>query len=230
VTAVFLAADTSAPELESAVAALRANHNYSMTPIMLLDKAGYENRVETLVKADSGTASVAAVASTTELQNAWSRAAIASGQVRLQPDQALALALDAVDALRKLAFSRSSVYDFNMAERALMAALSSSEEILQTSAASVLALSASSVAQQAIANLAMSDAGSESLRLAVFDSLAESAKVNGNMLTPSLVDRLIDQTLNQANLTLRTAASQALGALNLPSNKAGLLISNYRRD
>jgi hypothetical protein len=44
-----------------------------------------------------------------------------------------------------------------------------------------------------------------------------------------LVGKLIDFTMKEENLILRSAASKALGALNLPSNKASEIIrSQYR--
>lgn len=160
---------------------------------------------------------------------AWQSAATSVGQTAVSAEDALALALDAVSTLRMIAFSNSTVYDFSLAEGALIKALASEHEVLQIQAASVLALAPTSSAQQAIATLALEARNTESLRVAAFASLAESAKVNGNLLSEVQTDQLITMAINEENLVLRTAASQALGALNVPSNKAAPVIQKYHR-
>ncbi len=67
-------------------------------------------------------------------------------------------------------------------------------------------------------------------RIAVFGSLAESARRNGNLIGSSeLVAKLIEFTMAEKDLVLRAAGSQALGALDLPSNKASEIIRAQHR-
>ena len=106
---------------------------------------------------------------------------------------------------------------------------SCSTSTLQIAAASVLALLSGPSAQQSIARVALDENRTESLRVAAFDSLAASAKINANLLTEPQINRLVEMSINDPNLIIRSAASQALGALNLPTNKVAPIIDKYYR-
>ena len=67
-------------------------------------------------------------------------------------------------------------------------------------------------------------------RVRAFGSLAESARRNGNLLGDDLVQRVIGLTMAEKDLVLQAAASKALGALDLPSNKASEIIRAQSRD
>ena len=226
VSAIVLAADQ---DVSATVAAIRANHLYAMTPIVLLTNEDQLGVVEMLVKSDPAAAFVTAQASSEQIRQAWRRAARTVGQTSLMADDALVLALDATSALGKIAMSHSPVYDANVAEGGLMRALAGDDESLQIAAASVLALLSSPTAQQSIAKVALGDGNTESLRVAAFDSLAASAKVNANLLTEPQINRLVEMSINDPNLIIRSAASQALGALNLPTSKVVPIIDKYYR-
>jgi len=229
VTSIFLASDLNEPGLASAVATLRENSMFALTPVVLLTGKGTADEANALASSDEGITTLVANASQDQLLSAWQALGFQTGQSKLDQAEALALALDAAESLRKIAFSHSTVYDFSLAEGSLIHTLSSPDEILQTTSASVLALSSNSNAQQAIAKVALNSGNTESLRIAAFNSLAESAKVNGNLLTEDSIDMLIDLAINEPNLTIRSAGSQALGALNLPSNKSGQIIDKFYR-
>ncbi len=229
ISAIVLATDVSGPEVSTAVSTIRSNHLYAMTPIILLSKQGQAEQAEALAEMDSAITSIPANATPQEVRQMWQRAARATGQTALLPDQALTLALDATAALRRIAISRSPVFNANVAEAGLIRAMGGDEETLQIAAASVLALLEGETAQQAIAKVALDAGNSQSLRVAVFDSLAESAKVNGNLLSENQVIVLIELAINEPNLIIRSAASQALGALNLPSSKVIPIIDKYHR-
>ena len=77
------------------------------------------------------------------------------------------------------------------------------------------------------AAMALNDNNTESLRIAAFNSLAESAKNNGNLLTDDQVNELLKIARDDTDLTIRTAGSEALGALNLATNKASEIIRTY---
>ncbi|MCH8881724.1 MAG: HEAT repeat domain-containing protein [Planctomycetes bacterium] len=226
VSAIVLAADQ---DVSATVAAIRANHLYAMTPIVLLTNEDQLGVVEMLVKSDPAAAFVTAQASSEQIRQAWRRAARTVGQTSLMADDALVLALDATSALGKIAMSHSPVYDANVAEGGLTRALAGDDESLQIAAASVLALLSSPTAQQSIAKVALGDGNTESLRVAAFDSLAASAKVNANLLTEPQINRLVEMSINDPNLIIRSAASQSLGALNLPTNKVVPIIDKYYR-
>ena len=67
------------------------------------------------------------------------------------------------------------------------------------------------------------------IRIAMFSSLAESGRHNGNKLSDEQVTTLIKIVMDEKDLAIRTAASQAFGALNVPGNRASEIIrSQYR--
>ena len=94
-------------------------------------------------------------------------------------------------------------------------------------AASVLALVPTPSAQGAVARTALDAANANSLRLAAFDSLSESSKSNGNLLADDQLTELVKIARDETDLTIRTAASQTLGALNLHTSKASDIIRSY---
>ena len=57
----------------------------------------------------------------------------------------------------------------------------------------------------------------------------ESAKKQGNQLAIEQIKGLVQAARETADLTMRTAASQALGALNLKLNEASEIIRAYHR-
>jgi hypothetical protein len=113
------------------------------------------------------------------------------------------------------------------AEPALIAALSSESEELQVKTAGVLSLCRSAQAQDAVAQAALNADRPEALRIEMFAALAESAKNNGNQLEPARVANLIQVSADDSVMTIRTAASKALGALNLSDNRASEIIRKY---
>ncbi len=112
-------------------------------------------------------------------------------------------------------------------EPALIAALGSEHEQLQVAALNVLSLLPEPTSQRSIAHVAMDGGNGESLRLSAFSAVAESAKRNGNLLQAKQIADLVMFARDEANLTLREAASRTLGALNLASNKASEIIRKY---
>jgi hypothetical protein len=73
--------------------------------------------------------------------------------------------------------------------------------------------------------MALSDTNSKEIRVAAFDSLAVSAKQNGSQLDDAAIDAIYSLiSAGETDPVLRSAASSAFGALNLPSQKVKSLI------
>jgi hypothetical protein len=151
------------------------------------------------------------------------------GQTSVDADMALALALEAAATLRRIAIDGDTILDYAAAEPALISTLGADNEELQIRCVSVLALIGTASAQAAVADVAFETTNSDSLRVAAFGALADSAKKHGNRLDEARVNRLIGIAKDEADLAMRTAASQALGALNLADNKASEIIRSYHR-
>ncbi len=142
------------------------------------------------------------------------------------PQQADSYALRAANALLKLGVTHNPVIDLSLAESALLDASKVSPQTeIRVLAAETLAYIASATAQRGIAEAALNTEATKDVRIAAFDSLANSAKVNANQLPDAMVDQIY--TLlgsEQIEPDLRAAAAAAYGALNLPSQKVKELI------
>lgn len=227
VSGVFLSTDLTEPGLAVAMEKLRSEFTYAKTPVVVLTKPRETVMAEDLARADSLVEAVDAAAADSALEAALERARGRAGHAPLSGEMALDLALRAADTLRRIAVDGRSVYDASVATPSLISALSASDERLQITAASVLALTPLPAAQRAIAHVALDEKNSKSLRVAAFGSLAESAKNNANLLEDSQVAALVTIAKADADLSIRTAASQTLGAINLSNNKASEIIRTY---
>ena len=134
-------------------------------------------------------------------------------------------ALRAATVMSELARTRNIVIDLSLAQTALINAVKDKRPQIQILAGQTLAHLGSSNAQRAIAEMALDSNNSGEVRIAAFNSLTTSAKVNANMLPEVAIDGIY--TLIQSgeiDPELRSAAAAAYGALNLPSEKAKELI------
>jgi CheY-like chemotaxis protein len=226
-TGVFISTDAREPALATVLSQLRSEFMYAKTPVVLLTKPGQSVLAEQVASGDPYVEAVDASADGVALETALERVRSRTGRARLDPDLVLSLALEAAETLHSIGVDGRTVYDFGVAEPALIAALSSDSEELQTTAASVLALARTSTAQRSIARIALDAGNADSLRISAFNSLGESAKHNGNLLEERQVAQLVEIARDDTDLTIRTAASEALGALNLATNKASEIIRSY---
>ncbi len=224
---VFVSSGVADPDLRTALQAFQGEFLYSKTPVVVLTKAQHAVLAEEAGRGFVNVESIDAAVDNAAVEDAFARVQQRAGQARLDPALAQSLALEAAEALRRIAVDGRTVYDFGAAEPALIGALSSLDERLQITAASVLALARTPTAQRAIAHVALDGGQSPTLRLAAFDSLAESAKTNGPLLEDAQAKELIRLAKEEPELTMRTAASQALGALNLRADRAGEIIRGF---
>ena len=84
-------------------------------------------------------------------------------------------------------------------------------------------------AQEAIAKIALDAATQEEMRVRMFAALADAAKRKGNLLNEELVKAVVAVAQKETNMTIREAASQALGALNVPGEPASQIIRDQYR-
>ncbi len=227
VSALFVSTDVTEPDIASAVLQFRSQFLYAKSPIVILSKQGQELVADDLAAGDRFASKLHASADSATLTAALARMQSATGRSSIDNDLALSLAIQAVETLRKIAEDGQTVFSFDESEAALVAALHAEDEGLRIKAASVLALSATSSAQQAIAAIAMDENNSVTLRVSTFNSLAESGKRNGLLLEEGEVDALVTIARDDADLTIRTAASESLGAINIQSNQASSIIRSY---
>jgi hypothetical protein len=125
----------------------------------------------------------------------------------------------------KLAQTRNPVIDLSAAQSTLIDATKNKQVEIQVLAGQILASLNSSEAQRAIAAMALAESNPMDVRISAFDSLANSAKLNANLLDDEKIDAIYSLVSSQEiDPKLRSAAAAAYGALNLPSRKVKDLI------
>ncbi len=133
-------------------------------------------------------------------------------------------ALTAIKSLGMLAVDRASIYKVSEARGALTDALRDKRSEIAVAAAGVLGEFNSPDAQKAISAVALADNPDNSVRIALFNALAESAKHTGDVLDSTSIAQLIKVVTTETDPAVRNAAATALGALNVSSNQAAPLI------
>ena len=132
-------------------------------------------------------------------------------------------AVRSAQAMLSLAQSRNPVLDLSAAQPALESA--TNDKRIQILAGQVLAYINSPGAQRAIAAMALETSNDPDVRISAFHSLANSAKLNANMLPDETIDAIYALIKsNETEAELRSSAAAAYGALNLPSRKVKDLI------
>jgi HEAT repeat protein len=153
-----------------------------------------------------------------------------TGRVSLPPENVVDYILKAINLLREVAVGRTEVFAFELAKPVLIELVRDQREEVAKKAASVLALISDEAAQHAVAERALSEDVGGELKVSLLNSLAESARFNGNQLSEEQVQQLIRLTHEATEPDVRTAASMAMGALNLPANQARQLILKQKID
>ncbi|HAL45019.1 MAG: hypothetical protein A2Y12_17525 [Planctomycetes bacterium GWF2_42_9] len=136
-----------------------------------------------------------------------------------------AYAMRAAEAMLKLAQTRNQAVDISAALNTLVSATNDSRDNMKVIACQILAYLTSPDAQRAIGDLALKEGNTIEIRIAGFETLATSAKVNGNLLLEGQIDQIYSIVDSRdADEQLRSAAAGAFGSLNLPSRRVKDLI------
>ncbi|MEQ9616952.1 MAG: hypothetical protein RLN60_02835 [Phycisphaerales bacterium] len=130
----------------------------------------------------------------------------------LSGDETADYALQAVAALRDIAIASGDIYMIQDATNQLTTALESAEGELAIGVADVLSRIAEPRAQVAVMDRAINASGS--MRIAMLESVTESAKRFGNMLEPRQT-RWLTERLRSASGDEATTAAGLVGALNI---------------
>ena len=139
-------------------------------------------------------------------------------------------AFRAAEVMLKLAQTRNPVIDLSAAQGTLISATRDERPEIQMLSGRILAHLNSPDAQRSIAEMALAETNDMGVRIAAFDSLAISAKLNANLLDNEMVDAIYSLVGSQEiDAELRSAAASAYGALNLPSRKVKDLILDQAR-
>jgi CheY-like chemotaxis protein len=226
VDVILIASDVQSPELAGALAQLRGEFSFALTPTLVITKPAQRSAVRTMVRADHRLGEVSPADGPDQLRTAITRVSRAVGATPISPELGLALAQEAAETLLLLAMTHNTILDPAGAEAALLATLGTDDGQLRLTVARVLSFLSSSAAHSAVAAIALNEAEAAATRVAMFAIAADAAKRHGNLLSPAAVEQLTRIAESDENLVIREAASQLLGALNLPGDPASVIIRN----
>lgn len=143
----------------------------------------------------------------------------------IDPEMAEEYSMRAIIVLKSLAVHNNQVVNLAEAMPALIQVTKGQQEEKKTLAGQILAYLPSPEAQRAIAQMAMNEQNSMPLRIEAFASLAQSAKMNANLLLTEHIEAMYDLIQSRdTDPQLRQAAAGAYGSLNLPSQRVKDLI------
>ncbi len=239
---------------ETAVAAAAGKPSID---VVIISEESDPKQIDQLMRLLSGTARlnrVAKVVVTKNVASSWTQAAASdplltatqatdgaglkpvldkarmdSGTLPIDDATATKYALRSAEMLSKLAITRGQVLDLNVAEGTVLGALEDSRPEVVKAVGNVAGLYGSKTAQDTLANKALDEKTSDELKVSLFKSLAVSAKFNGNHLDAGAVSGLVKLVTEGKNAEVRSAAAEAMGALNLPSDQARTLIVNQSK-
>jgi hypothetical protein len=164
-----------------------------------------------------------------ELKKSVEAARKKGSSIPLDEKVATEYALRASNLLLLLGESHNPILDTTPAMNTLLTSLDDPRAELVKSAGNAVALINSSQAQQGLLIKASDDKTPDDLRISLYKSLATAAKFYGNQLAPDQVEQLQKTVELAPNLDVRSAAAEAMGALNLPATRARVLIVNQSK-
>jgi len=224
VDVILIASDIRGPALAEGLKQLRAEFRFANTPVIVIAKPADRSAVRDVIAGDHRSGHVPPDVASQGLATAIAAVSRAVGAKEITPEVGGSLALEAATVLRLLAVTNNPLFRPEQAEPALIAAMDSRDAALRKTVAQVLAHVGTTPAQEAIARVALNETEPLELRGVMFAAVAEAAKQHGNRLSPETVRSLSDTVQSAADMAIRTAAGQALGALNLPGNPASEII------
>ncbi len=210
-------------DVDTVVGMLRREPAFAMVPVVVTRTS---EALRSLAKSDGRVALISDEDIDAEAVVAAINEARALAAIALSPEEAGEWAVRACEAIRLLGMTNNKVYNIAVATDTLIGALADERDAVRVAAASALAMEKEAKAQQAIANLACNTEATEAVRIAAFGTLSESLRRIGNQLTETQSQTVLDIVTSKESLPLRNAAAQALGAMDLPSERTKDLIIN----
>lgn len=152
-----------------------------------------------------------------------------SGIAVMTAQEAADYALQAASQLQTLAMTRGHALDVSVAEAGLLVALNDTRPEIAKAAGRVLGTLNSPSSQSGLAMKANQPSTPADVRVSLYHSLADSAKHLGNRLDSQQIALLEKVVSGDSNSSVRDAAAEARGALDLPADRARDLILKQSR-
>ncbi|MBV8780893.1 MAG: hypothetical protein JO353_05790 [Phycisphaerae bacterium] len=145
-------------------------------------------------------------------------------------DTATKYALRAGGLLKDIAIAHNPVLDIAPAKETLLALLNDQRPDIVKLAGNVLALINDKDAQSGLLTVASNEKTADDVKISLYKSLADNAKLFGDQVNSSQLDPLNKMVASANNNDVRSAAAEAHGALNLPSDQAkGLILDQMKK-
>jgi len=222
---VVIGSRVQAPPVEEAMGLLRQHPVLALQPVVLVaddadmvtaKRVTRKDKMVVLLGSDGLDRAV--------LQAAMNSAVAASlGSQPMDPAEALKWVLSAARSIRLLGVSRTTVFDLSRTVPALVDGTADERDEVKVACARALAVVPGGKAQQAIVELAAS-AADEQVRIAAYLAAAESVRISGRQLLDEQAQAVVAVVKSTASDQIRDAASELLGALDLPSRQIKSLI------
>lgn len=206
----------------------KTDPRFSGVPLLLAAKADALATLKLKYASNLDVAVIDDHADAAQITDALSKVRAELGATLLTADAANGFALQSLQLLDTLAGDHRSIFPVNEATTTLVDALHDKRPEVVSAAAGVLGRLNSPEGQRALAGVAI-PAGTADTRVMFFQNLAQSAKRTTNVLDGSQIDAIIKIVLTDPDAKVRSAAAEALGALNVPSNQASTLILQQAR-
>ncbi|HEX8322642.1 MAG TPA: hypothetical protein VF595_01900, partial [Tepidisphaeraceae bacterium] len=181
-------------------------------------------------KASDPTISTTTSGEPAALKTAIASARDATGALPLDPALATQYATRAGELIKRLAISRGQVLDLAPSRSTLLGALEDPRPDIVKLAGEGLALMNNDDAQKGLLLRATTDGVADDVKVSLFKSLAVSAKFFGKKLDQGQIEQLDNVVATGTNAEVKSAAAEARGALDLPSDQARkLILANVSR-
>ena len=210
------------PPPAAAIRALRSEMYLAAVPIVA---ASADAELPALAKSDGRVVITAESAGSAAVTAALVAAAKIVGVSAMDAPAAASWTIRAANAVALLGMTANPVYDLSRTRGALTAVLSDRNAEVMMSAAKALASMGGAGAQQALADAAMDAKTPEKTRIEVFKLLGASLRRFGCQLTDSHTQAVVSAVIDPKQpQSIRDAAAEVLGAMDLPSGQIKALI------
>jgi hypothetical protein len=223
VDAILVAPDVKDEEIEQLVRLARENGRLDRTAKIIARNNG--GGVWAREAINDPTLSVTQSTDAEGISKAIEAGRAKTGGLPLDEKVANDFAMRAANLLSKLAISRGQVLDLSPALTSLLGSLGDPRPEIVRAVGEAVALVPSPQVQPALLDRAQDPKNAEEVRTSLYRSLATSAKFYGNQLQEQQIASLRQNVAGEQSLDVRSAAAEALGALNVPVENVAQLIT-----
>lgn len=223
VDVILVAADVPDDEIQTLVNEARRSPRLERTSKVIIRNHG--GGIWPREALSDNTITVIRVGEGPALADAIETARSRSGGLPLDATVAGEFALRAAQLLSRLAISRGQVLDLSPGLVSLLGSLSDPRPEIAKAVGDTVALIESPQVQPALLDRSQDAQLAEDVRASLYRSLATSAKFTGNQLNGQQISTLRRTVASEPSQDVRSAAAEALGALNAPIENVAQLIT-----